>query len=281
MIVSRRSLLGLAASGLTLAAGREFSKPVGLQLYSLRREAAKDLPGTLALVRKLGFRELEVGDMYGRTPAEFRRMLDRHGLKAVSMGAAWQQLANATKKVAGQARTLGVEYVTTSQIPRNKRLTLDDATRAAGLFNEWGETLASGGLRFCYHTHGYEFVKGPDGTLFDTLAKHMDPRFANFEMDVFWVVFGNQDPARMLERYSGRFPLMHIKDVRPGVARTFNPGTVREEDSVPLGKGEVDWAPVFRAAEKAGVLHFLLEEEHPDAVTQIRESLQFLKNLQI
>lgn len=281
MTASRRAVLSLAASGLTLAAGRKFSQPIGLQLYSLRREAAKDLPVTFALVRKLGFRELEVGDLYGRSPAEFRRMLDGNGLKAVAMGASWTQLANAVEKVAEQARALGVPYVTTSQIPRNKRLTLDDATRAAALFNEWGERLAPAGLRFCYHTHGYEFVEGPDGTLFDTLAKHMDPRFANFEMDVFWVVFGNQDPARMLERYSGRFPLIHVKDIRPGVTRTFNPGTVREEDSVPLGKGEVDWPLVLRAAGKAGVRHYLLEEEHPDAVRQMRQSLQFLKELRI
>jgi sugar phosphate isomerase/epimerase len=98
---------------------------------------------------------------------------------------------------------------------------------------------------------------------------------------VFCVVFGDQDPARMLERYSGRFPLMHVKDIRPGVTRTFNPGTVREEDSVPLGKGEVDWPLVLRAAGKAGVRHYLLEEEHPDAVRQMRQSLQFLKELRI
>jgi sugar phosphate isomerase/epimerase len=84
-----------------------------------------------------------------------------------------------------------------------------------------------------------------------------------------------------LYRYSGRFPLMHVKDIRAGEPRTFNPGTVREEASVPLGKGEVDWPPVFRAAAKAGVRHYFLEEEHPDAVNQIRESLRFLQGLQV
>ena len=281
MIPSRRALFGLAASSLGLAAGRRFSQPIGLQLYSLRREAAKDLPGTLALVRKLGFRELEVGNLHGRTAAEFSRMLDTHGLKAVAMGAGWGQFVSAPEKIAEQARALGARYVTTSQIPRKKRLTLDDAVRAAALFNQCGESLAAAGLRFCYHIHGYEFVEGPEGTLFDTLAKRMDPRFADFEMDVFWVVFGNQDPARMLAQYPGRFPLMHVKDIRPGVARTFNPGSVREEDSAPLGQGETDWPSVFRAAEKSGVRHYLLEEEHPDALRQMQQSLEYLKQLRI
>ena len=132
----------------------------------------------------------------------------------------------------------------------------------------------------CYHTHGYEFVSGPDGTLFDTLAKRMDPKVANFEMDVFWIVFGDQDPAKLLERYSGRFFLMHVKDIRKGEPRTFDPGTVAEEASVPLGAGEVVWPEVLKAAKKFGVRHYYLEEEHPDAVKQIRQSLSFLERFE-
>jgi sugar phosphate isomerase/epimerase len=278
-MISRRAFLALAGAGLPMAAQQRFSQPLGLQIYSLRRQAAKDLPGTLALIRKLGFAELEVGGFYGRTAAEFQRMLADHGLKATSLGAGWEQLSKTTSEAADHARTLGAEYVTCSQIPRKKQLTLDDTTRAADNFNRWGESLAGADLRFCYHTHGYEFVTGPDGTLFDTLAKRMDPKFANFEMDVFWIVFGNQDPARLLERYSGRFPLMHVKDIRKGEPRTFNPGTVAEEASVPLGTGEVDWPPVLRAAQKHGVRRYYIEEEHPDAVKQMQQSLRYLENL--
>jgi sugar phosphate isomerase/epimerase len=98
-------------------------------------------------------------------------------------------------------------------------------------------------------------------------------------MDVFWFVFGDQDPTTALERYSGRFPLMHVKDIRPGEPRTFNPGTVAEEASVPLGTGEVDWPAVLRAARRHGVRRYYIEEEHPDAVRQIEQSLRYLKNL--
>jgi sugar phosphate isomerase/epimerase len=107
----------------------------------------------------------------------------------------------------------------------------------------------------------------------------MDPKYANFEMDVFWVVFGNEDPVKLLERYSGRFPLMHVKDIRKGEARTFNPGTVREEASVPLGTGEVNWPPLIEAARKDGVRHYYLEEEHPNAVAQIQQSLRYLERI--
>lgn len=276
---SRRTFLALAAAGMCSGADQTFSNRLGLQLYSLRREAAKDLPGTLALVRELGFTELEVGGFFNRTAAEFQRILAGKGLKATSMGAGWAQLGKSIDKVADDAGAIGVKYVTCSQIPRKKQLTLDDAMRAAEDLNRWGESLARGGLELCYHIHGYEFVPGPDGTLFDTLAKRMDPRFANFELDVFWAVFGNEDPAELLQRYSGRFPLMHVKDIRKGEPRTFNPGTVEEEASVPLGTGEVNWRPVLDAARKHGVRHYYLEEEHPNTIAQIKESLRYLQRI--
>jgi sugar phosphate isomerase/epimerase len=280
MLTSRRTFLAIAGAALPLAGKPRFSRPLGLQIYSLRREARKDLPGTLALIRKLGFTELEVGGFYGKTATEFQRMLADYGLKATSMGTEWGPLMKSTKQAIDDASALGAKFVTISQIPRKKRLTLDDTTRAAENFNRWGETLAAAGLRFCYHAHGPEFVSGPDGTLFDTLAKLTDPKLANFEMDVFWFVFGNQDPAKMLERYPRRFPLMHLKDIRHGEPRTFDPGTVEEEASVPLGTGEVDWPPVLKAAKKTAVERYYIEEEHPNAVKQIQQSLVYLEKLE-
>jgi len=156
---------------------------------------------------------------------------------------------------------------------------MEVVNRAVDNFNRWGEALASAGLRYCYHPHGFEFGDGPDGTLFDTMVKRIDPKNANFEMDVFWIVFGNQDPAKLLDKYPGRFPLMHLKDIREGEPRTGEPGNVREEASVPLGTGEIDWPPVFRAALKNGVRHYFVEEEHPNAVEQIPQTLAYLKNL--
>jgi sugar phosphate isomerase/epimerase len=266
--------MAMAAAGLP-PAGRS----LGLQFYSLRREAAKDLPGTLALARKLGFRELEAGDFRGRTASEFKRLAEDHGLRVTAMGAEWDRLSGSIAKVIDDAGALGAGYASCSAIPRRKQHKLDEIVRAADNFNRWGEALARAGVRFCYHPHGPEFIPGPDGTLFDTLAKRTDPKFANFEMDVFWFMFGNQDPAMALERYSGRFPLMHVKDIRKGEPRTFDNGTVEEEASVPLGKGEVNWPPVLEAARKAGVSHYFLEEEHPDAVNQIRQSLRYLEGI--
>jgi sugar phosphate isomerase/epimerase len=277
-MTTRRQFLTAAAAAPLVAQERFDARP-GLQMYSLRREAAKDLAATLALVRRWGFEEIEGGGLFGLTVAEYRKRLDDHGLRLVSMMAEWPQLAKSVEEAAEKAHALGARYVVTTNIPNRRPFTMEVVERAVENFNRWGESLARSGLRYCYHPHGFEFGPGPDGTLFDTMARRIDPKNVAFEMDVFWIVHGNQDPAALLAKYSWRFPLMHLKDMRKGEPRTGEPGNVREEASVPLGEGEIDWPPVLRAARQHGVRHYFIEEEHPEAVAQIPRTLAYLKKV--
>jgi sugar phosphate isomerase/epimerase len=281
MIPRRRFLAACAsAAALPAAAKAAFRAEVGINIYSLRYEAGKDLPATLALIRKLGFRKVEAGDLYGRTPAEFLGLLKASGLRATSIGAAYDALDKNLEGVAAHARTLGAEYIVCSTIPHSaKHLAAQDCQPAADNLNRWGERLAASGLRLCYHTHGTEFDPSPDGTRFDTLAKLTNPKFANFEMDIFWIVYGHQNPAQLLRRYPGRFPLMHIKDIRKGTVLGGSPADVLEEESVPLGSGLVDVRAALLAAQECGVRLYYLEEEAVDAVPQIRQSLRYLSGL--
>ena len=210
-MIPRRHFLAAAAAALPAAAKPVFRAKVGINIYSLRYLAEKDLPTTLALIRELGFREVEAGDLYGRRPGEFLGLLKAAGLHATSIGAAYAALGKDLDAVAVQARTLGADFIVCSTIPHSaKHMAAKDCPPAADNLNRWGERLAASGLRLCYHTHGTEFDPSPDGTRFDTLAKLTDPKFVNFEMDIFWIVYGYQDPVRLLGRYPGRFPLMRI-----------------------------------------------------------------------
>jgi len=271
--ISRRALL---AGALTSSAKGSGAPPMGLEIYSLRGEAEKDLPGTLALIRKLGFTEVEGGDFYGRSAAEFRKMLDANGLRLTSMMAAYDRLSTLINSVAEDAHTLGAEYVVCSTVPHKKKLTAEDCALAIESLNRFGENLAKAGLYGCYHTHGIEFDKSVDGTLFDTLVRSTNPLFVNFEMDIFWIVYAYQDPVKLLRRYPGRFPLMHVKDIRKGTALGGSPGDVMEEDSVPLGKGIVDIPAALRAARESGVRHYYIEDEAVNATEQLPESLRYL-----
>jgi sugar phosphate isomerase/epimerase len=276
-MISRRAFLAGAATVSGAAADQKL--PIGLEIYSLRREAEKDLAGTLAMIRGLGFREVEVPGLYGHNASEFRRLLDENGLAATSMMTDHDRLTHKLNAVVDDARTLGAEYVVCGTIPHKKRLTLDDCVRAATDFNQWGEKLAGEGLHCCYHTHGIEFTPSPDGTLFATLAERTNPRFVNFEMDIFWIVFAYQDPVKLLHQYPGRFPLMHVKDIRNGTPLGGSPGDVLEEASVPLGEGLVNIPAALRAAREAGVRHYYIEDEAVDAARQIPESLRYLESV--
>jgi len=145
-MIPRRTFLAAACALASVAAKRKFSVPMGLEIYSLRGEAQKDLPSTLALIRKVGFTEVEGGDFYGRSTAEFRRMLDGNGLKLTSLMAAYDRLSRDIKAVAGNAHALGAEYVVCSTVPHKKKLTAEDCGRAIESLNRFGENLAKDGL---------------------------------------------------------------------------------------------------------------------------------------
>ena len=280
-MISRRAFLAAACAMESVGAQGKFSVPMGLEIYSLRAEAEKDLPATLALIRKFGFTEVEGGDFYGRSAAEFRKLLDGNGLKLTSMMAAYDRLNRDINSVADDAHTLGAEYVVCSTVPHRKKLTAEDCERAIESLNGFGENLAKAGLGCGYHIHGIEFGKSPDGTLFDTLAKGTNPQWVNFEMDIFWIVYAYQDPVKLLRQYPGRFPLMHVKDIRKGTTLGGSPGDVLEEASVPLGTGLVDLPAALRAARETGVRHYYIEDEAVDAAKQISESLRYLESLRL
>ena len=256
-----------------------FGKPVGLQLYSLRQLMPKDVPGTLATIRGFGLREVEGGGDYGLGTAGFLAELKKAGLRVTSALYGYDEWGKDTAAVVKRASDFGARYTGLSWIPHKEAFTREDCLRAAESFNRWGQAASAAGLRFVYHIHGYEFEPSPEGTLFDTLAKETDPAAVAFEADVFWVRRGGCDPKALFEKYPGRVPLTHLKDIAKGQETCKPSGRAPDEASVPLGTGMIDWPGVLRAAEKAGVERHFIEDEHPDAVRQIPRSLAYLAEL--
>lgn len=253
--------------------------PVGLQLYSFRDQFAKDVPGTMAKVKALGFREVEVAGTYGLSLIDFRKLLDQNGLKAISVGASFDDLDQNVPKILAEAKALGAKYVMCAWIPHaGDTFTLRDADQAIDVFNTAGRLLAENGISFCYHTHGYEFQIYQDGTFFDYLAQNLDPKVVNFEMDVYWVKAPGYDPVALLQKYGKRFQLMHLKDRKPGTPDT-NTGHADVESNVVLGQGDVGIAAVMKQARKSGVRHFFIEDESSRSMEQMPASLSFLSGL--
>jgi sugar phosphate isomerase/epimerase len=290
MNVTRRSFLSTVAASLAAARGSAAQRGaaalphprggrLGLELYSVRNALKQDLPGTLRMVREWGFEDVELAGFPPMSAEETAWALKTAGLRAVSEFVDYEKFRDAFPTVVKDAHTRGVEQLIVGWIPHDKTLTREDVDRAMRDFDAWGAAAARERLRLGYHVHGYEFVASPDGTLLDTLFNGTDPEHVDFEMDVFWVVRGGGDPVALLNRYGRRIRLVHLKDLARGTPTGVTTGAAPDEASVALGTGTIDWRNVLEAAKKAQVKWYFVEDEHPDAVKQIPQSLDYLRGL--
>lgn len=256
-----------------------FHGPVGLQLYSLRDILGQNVGLGLQYAHNFGFREVELAGTYGQEPDQFRATLARFQLQPVSAIYDYDRFVNEPEKVIAEAKALGIQYVGTAGIPHQGPLTEADVKQAASMFNHAGETLAKAGLKFFYHNHGFEFVPHGDGTLFDMLVTETKPECVSFEMDIFWTVHPGQDPVKLLEKYPGRFALMHVKDMRKGTKTGLLTGSEDVRNDVELGSGQMDLPAILHTAERVGVKHFFIEDESPISTKQLPQSLRYLESL--
>jgi sugar phosphate isomerase/epimerase len=255
---------------------------IGLQLYSLRHLFEKgDVGGTLAMVRGWGFTDVEAAGTYKLAPSDFAALVKKAGLRITSTGADFNLLAKDVGGVIKEAQAFGAQQVMCAWIPHKGLFSRGDVDKAVPVLTSVGRAMRDAGLRFLYHVHGYEFQRGPDGTLFDALAKQTEPGVVDFQMDVFWVVHGGGNPVELFAKYPGRFPSTHLKDMRKGTKIGEPTGDAPDDTSVVLGQGMVDIPGILRAANKAGAkLHFI-EDEHPQSEKQIPRSLDYLAALKL
>jgi sugar phosphate isomerase/epimerase len=255
------------------------AQEIGLQLYSLRNQFKTDVPGTLAKIKSWGIKEIEGGGTYGLSMDEYKKLLAQNGLKMVSIGVGFEKLADNPQAVVDEAKAFGSKYVMCSWIPHNgDDFTIEDMKKAQDVFTKAGKLLQQNGITFCYHIHGYEFRPYEGGTLFDYLVKNTDPRYVNFEMDVFWVKHPGQDPVALLNKYPNRFKMLHLKDRKPGTENSQS-GHAPDETNVVLGQGDVGIGEIMKAAKKIPVRHYFIEDESPISEEQIPQSLRYLKSL--
>jgi sugar phosphate isomerase/epimerase len=207
--------------------------------------------------------------------------LDKAGLRATALVTPYDNLKSDIKRVEDELAILGARWAILPWIDHGKKFEQSDVDRSSKDMNTWGSALTKAGYKFAYHPHGYEFQPSPGGTLFDTLARATDPDTVKFEMDTFWIVWPGQDCAELMKRYPARFRLLHLKDLRKGVKTGDLGGTAPDEYSVAVGDGIVPWKDVLTLAQQQKFEGYYIEDESPDAATQIVSSLKFLKSLQI
>lgn len=250
--------------------------PLGVQLWSVDAEMAREPDATLRRLAALGYRRVESAGLHGRTPAAFRRAVEAAGLRWDSAHASMRDLVADPAGQIGRARDGGADWlICSAPLPPRavtpgvewnramiEAMTLDAWKRNAALLGEMAVSARAAGIDFGYHNHPAEFGFYGRRRGFDVLLAETDPRLVRFELDVAWAVAGGQDPAALLRAHPGRFALLHLKDI----AAPPPPGRMAANfATTELGRGAIDWRAVFAAAHRAGVRGAYVEQEGPYA----------------
>ena len=281
-MLSRRKFLTVCIGGLAsgIAARRGFAanhRRLGVQLYTVRKQAESDLTGILKQIRAIGYDEVETyWNVYTHPAKELKTMIADAGLKVPSGHFDYAGLPDKLD----YAHELGVEYVVCPMLPENMRDSVDSFARAAENFNKWGERARSMGMRFGFHNHNYEFRRLGQTTGFDTLVSHTDPKLVCFEMDCYWITQAGEDPVAMLRRLGKRIRLLHLKDRKPG----FPPSqqlNVAAEHFTEVGNGSIDWKKALNAAQQYGIEHYFVEQDESERspIESLRISYENIEGL--
>ena len=291
--IKRRQFLRTGTVGLaTLAAGARWradllaaplGPDIGLQLYTVRQECQEDLEGTLNKVADIGYKRVETSaPFYSRKASEIRRILRASGLSCPSAHYNTSMMKSSWEKHIDYAKEVGLRYMICAILEPSERKSLDDYRRVADLFNRVGEQCQKADIQFGYHNHNFDFQTFDSVVAYDELLRRTDPQLVQLQLDCFWITLAGKDPVDYFKRYPGRFPLLHIKDLKPG----YGPTTVWDESPGPfteVGRGRIDWARVFAAAPQGGLKHFYVEQDHCDRppLESIKISYDYLRNLTV
>lgn len=267
----KSSLFAGSLRGLLAQASPGWRKQIGLELYTVRDLLAKDFEGTVAKVAEIGYTEVEPTSYGGLDPKAFRALLDRYKLSAPSTHTSATEGPDLEKQLEGH-RIMGFRY---TQIrarggarPAGRerpRPAVESVEREAEQYNRQGAIARKFGMKVLIHNHGREFDPlGNSGrTQYDVLLAGTDPAVVAMQIDIGWAVIAGQNVLRMFEKHPGRFELWHVKDVTglKSIDASVSPGQ-RRVPFVPVGQGEIDYRPFFAAAGRAGLKHFVIEQDN-------------------
>ena len=288
--MDRRTFLGTmtAATLLTrrlgFAADDHKIEKIGLQLYTVRDLMKQDFDGTLAKVAATGYKEVEFAGYFDHSPKDVRAAVDRHGLTAPSAHIDYNSLSDDKfPAVIEAAKVVGHEYLVNPWIEEEIRKQPDAWKHAAETFNRAGEASKKAGIQFAYHNHWFEFLPVNGKLPYDILLTECDPNLVKMELDLCWITVGGQDPLKYFDRYPGRFPLVHVKDVKrippvtAGGAQDFGSSM---KDMTEVGSGIIDWKKIFAQSDKAGIKHYFVEHDNPKKpLESIKTSYDYLARL--
>lgn len=225
------------------------SLPIALQLYTVRDALKGDLEGTLQALSTIGYENVEAAGFYNKPAGEFRKLLEKHNLKPISMHSSLVGLTTDFNQTIQSAKDLGVNYVVCSFLSVPERA---DYAKAASLLAEAADKAAAHGVAVAYHNHSFEFDKDAQGRRgLDVIYDSTRGRKLQAELDIYWVQHGGDKPVEWMKKLAGRLPLLHVKDMNHTPDRGF----------AEVGTGTVDIKAALAAAPSVGVKYLIIEQD--------------------
>jgi sugar phosphate isomerase/epimerase len=277
MTLSRRDMLkftggaaAVAATGLypSLSWADDKEIPIGLQLYSVRHECAKDLPGVLKKVAEMGYAGVEFAGYHGHSPDDIRKMLDENGLKCCGTHTGLDSLqGDALKGTIAFHKTIGNKYLIVPWMAHAMLASPEKCKATAKIYNDLAKKVADEGMVVGYHAHGHDFQKVGDSTGWELFFDACDPAVV-MQLDTGNCLGGGGDPVAILKKYPGRSKTVHLKEHGGGA------------DAV-IGEGNVDWKAVFAVCESTGGTEwYIVEHERGgDAMDNVHRCLKNLREM--
>jgi sugar phosphate isomerase/epimerase len=242
---------------------------IALQLYTVRRPLADDLPGTLAAVAAAGYRSVELAGLPPLTTDELGRALADAGLRPISSHESMERLRADEAAVVDRAAALGCARIVVPSLPAADTGSADAIRRVAAELGGLAARLESRGIRLGYHNHASEFEPRDGGSVWAVLTEAL-PLGVDLEIDVYWASIGGQDPATLIDAHADRVGLLHMKDRSPGV----------DPRDVPVGEGVLAWPAIVAAGQAAGVEWYIVEQDEPeDPLVDIATARRHLEGL--
>lgn len=259
---------------------------LGVQLHSVRNDAAKDTEGTLRAIKAMGYDGVELAGLYGKTPEEMKALAAEIGLEIISAHTGlWETRGMGAKAVAEQYRKAGCRYIAIAILADEDRPGSANFENSAAEIAELAEACKEEGLTLLYHNHDFEFRVLPDGrTVLEAIYACGSEELLQTEIDVCWAKVAGSDPAALVRKYSGRAPLVHIKDFSglpeqsryDGSGLQFTRPAEAEAFSFrPVGRGCQDVPAILAAAEEAGAEWLIVEQDNPAAGDTPMESIAY------
>ncbi len=265
------------------AAGEHKISKVGVQLYTVRDLMKDDFEGTIAKVAKIGYKEVEFAGYFGRTGQQVRAVLEKNGLTAPSTHVQYDELDEKFPSVIETSKTIGMKYIVCPWIPEDLRKSPDIWKQASEKFNKCGEQSKKAGIQFAYHNHWFEFLPVNGKLPYDQLLKDCDANLVKMELDLCWITVAGSDPIKYFKEYPGRFPLVHVKDMKklPPVTEAGGQNFGDSlNDMTSVGNGIIDWKKIFSYSQTAGIKHYIVEHDKPEnPMESITASYEYLSKL--